>query len=206
MNFCVNVLDIQRPPDIGTAIIFGMATRDSLLPEAACAFLRHAYNQFYHDFANVDIKDAAFHWPLTFRDALHSFRNAVLLYAMKIKVLFNTRYYSTLEGIVPREARERFPSLVDIDIEGNFVLTTPFQQAIDDATTDAETHINSLHAPTAMNQPALAVAALSPRKAHPGGAFGRYPGVGEGRPPPRTRGGGSNTADRSQVGPRPFMT
>ena len=63
-----------RPLNIGTAIIFGMATRDSLLPEAARAFLRHAYNQFYHDFANVDIKDAAFHWPLTFRDALHSFR------------------------------------------------------------------------------------------------------------------------------------
>eukprot|EP00966_Prymnesium_polylepis_P017981 415076-Prymnesium_polylepis.1 len=33
-----------------------------LLPEPVRAFLRHAYNGFYHDFSDVDVKDAEFHW------------------------------------------------------------------------------------------------------------------------------------------------
>ena len=36
------------------AIIFNQEKEDKMLPEAACAFIRHAFNIFYHDFANVE--------------------------------------------------------------------------------------------------------------------------------------------------------
>ena len=147
MSFCVTVLKADRTSNIGTAIIFGLATQTTLLPEDSRAFLRHAFNQFYHDFANVDMKGTAFHWPCTFRDALLSYRDAVYRYGKRTQILFNTRYYSTLEGVVPLSARTRFPSLIDIGTEGDFSLTAAFQKAIDTAVAEADTYLQSLHAP-----------------------------------------------------------
>ena len=57
------------------------------MPESARAFLRHAFNQFYHDFANVDVKGGQFFWEVTYREALLSFRNATLRYAVRLKRL-----------------------------------------------------------------------------------------------------------------------
>ena len=98
----------------------GMASRTELLPEEARALLRHAYNHFYHDFANVDLKNKAFHWELTYANALQSFRNAVYRYGMHFKILFNTRMHSTLQGAAPQEARDKYPNLIDIELEGEF--------------------------------------------------------------------------------------
>jgi hypothetical protein len=48
-----------------------------MLPIAACgcAFIRHTFNCFYHDFANVD-KGHAFVRERIYYDALISFRSA----------------------------------------------------------------------------------------------------------------------------------
>ena len=50
--------DVLKAPDMTTsierAIIFNQANPRDMLPAAACAFIRHAFNCFYHDFANVD--------------------------------------------------------------------------------------------------------------------------------------------------------
>ena len=55
VRFCVDTLGADTPNKLTDAIIFNMASPEKLLPEACCAFLRHAYNQFYHDFSNVDL-------------------------------------------------------------------------------------------------------------------------------------------------------
>ena len=111
---------------------------NKLLPEAARAFLRHAYNCFYHDFANVDLKDLKFIWQITFAHATRSFQDAVLRYGMRLRILFNTRMCSTLQGVAPPEARKRYPKLIDIGPEGDFSLTNTFRQAVELAQQNAD--------------------------------------------------------------------
>ena len=50
------MLQSPIPGDTHEAIIFGTKSRTELLPEDTRAFLRHVYNHYYHDFANVEIK------------------------------------------------------------------------------------------------------------------------------------------------------
>ena len=134
-QFCSKVLGVQdHALNKRYSIIFGVASNNKdLLPEPVRAFLRHAYNCFYHDFSNVDVKDAEFHWQTTYCNAVESFRNAVLRYGMRLKKLYTTRKYSTLQGIAPEEARDRYPQLITMDTESNFSLTGGFKQAIAEA-------------------------------------------------------------------------
>ena len=114
-------------------IIFGLRDRKTLLSEPSRAFLRHAYNQFYHDFSNVDLKAGALTPEATLSYALKSFRSAVLRHGMHFRILHNSRFYSTLPAIAPREARERYPQLISIDESGSFVLAPALTQAVDQA-------------------------------------------------------------------------
>jgi hypothetical protein len=50
ISFCVDTLGADTPTKLPEAIIFNVVSPEQLLPEDCCAFLRHAYNQFYHDF------------------------------------------------------------------------------------------------------------------------------------------------------------
>ena len=52
---------------------------------------------------------------------------------MRLKILYTTRKYSTLQGIAPEEARDRYPQLITMDPESNFSLTGGFKQAIAEA-------------------------------------------------------------------------
>jgi len=134
--FCKNVLGISAHQDTREAIMFGTCSiTGKLLPDTARAFLRHAFNCFYHDFANVDVKEAKFHWQMTYCDAVESFRNAVHRYGMRLKILYNTRHHSTLNGIAPKEARERYPNLITIGEFGDATLTSGFKRAIVEAHT-----------------------------------------------------------------------
>ena len=107
IRFCTDVLGAPTPTHTHEAIIFGMAGGTKLLPEDARAFLRHVYNHYYHDFANVEIKDIAFHPITTFDRAIRSFRDAGYRYGMKMKIMYASRKYTTLKGTAPKEARER---------------------------------------------------------------------------------------------------
>ena len=131
--FCVQVLGVKRPANIRNAVIFGIDGPTTLLPEEARAFLRHAYNRFYHDFANVDVKLVPFHPVVTYAHALRSFRDAVYRYGMQLRVLYNTRRYSTLEGTAPEEARKRYPRLITIGAEGGFALSDALSNTVDQA-------------------------------------------------------------------------
>ena len=64
---------------------------------------------------------------------MESFRNAVLRYGRRLKILYNTRKYSTLQGKAPEEARERYPQLITIDESSNASLTGEFTRAITEA-------------------------------------------------------------------------
>ena len=139
-DFCDTVLETNITDKLEHAIIFGKATATTLLPEPVRAFLRHAYNQFYHDFANVDIQGTIFTWQATFLSALRSFKRAILRYVGGIARLYATRMYSTLTEVVPQEARERFPQLVDIGTEGDYALTDAFQSALTDAEAELTAH------------------------------------------------------------------
>ena len=121
-----------------TLIIFGLqnVNKQKMFCTAALAFLRHAYECFYHDFANVDLQGSAFYWQLTFSRALKSFRNAVLRYGMQHRILFNTRHFTNLVDTAPQEACERFASVIDIGEGGDFAL----QPVLVDAVVDAEQH------------------------------------------------------------------
>eukprot|EP00966_Prymnesium_polylepis_P263687 6091209-Prymnesium_polylepis.1 len=43
-RFCIDTLGADPPTKLPEAIIFNVVSPEQLLPEACCAFLRHAYN------------------------------------------------------------------------------------------------------------------------------------------------------------------
>ena len=133
LEFCRDVLGA---PDMSTsierAIIFNQANPKEMLPAAACAFIRHAFNCFYHDFANVD-KGHAFTRERVYYDALISFRSAVLRHAHRIRLLYVHRVRTSLPETVSEEDREKFECVVTISPTGKSTLNTTFTAAIDAA-------------------------------------------------------------------------
>ena len=106
-----------------------------MLPEAACAFIRHAFNIFYHDFANVD-KGFAFRWQRIYYRALTSFRSAVRRYGGKIRLQYTHRLHTSLTEVVSEDNRKKFASVISIDQQGNSTLNDSFTAAIDQAYSD----------------------------------------------------------------------
>ena len=103
-----------------------------MLPTATCAFIRHAFNCFYHDFANVD-KGYAFTWQRVYHDSLISFRSAVLRHGERMRRLHAHRAYTSLPGTVSQEDREKFENVIHIDQSGKSTLNPNFTTAIDAA-------------------------------------------------------------------------
>ena len=56
LKFCHEILGAPADTVTGIerAIIFNQDKKKDMLPETTCAFIRHAFNLFYHDFANVE--------------------------------------------------------------------------------------------------------------------------------------------------------
>ena len=98
----------------------------------ACAFIRHAFNCFYHDFANVD-KGHAFVRERVYYDALIAFRSAVLRHAHHMRLLYVHRVRTSLPETVSEEDRETFECVVIISPTGKATLSTTFTAAIDAA-------------------------------------------------------------------------
>ena len=117
------------------AIIFNQENEDKMLPEAACALtIRHAFNIFYHDFANVD-KGHTFIWQKVYYRALKSFRRAAMRYAAKIRLQHTHRIYTDLTAEVSEESRKRFEQIIEIDTTGVSGLMPDFKDAITAALT-----------------------------------------------------------------------
>eukprot|EP00966_Prymnesium_polylepis_P296615 6852575-Prymnesium_polylepis.1 len=148
IGFCETVLGYDRPRKIPEAIIFRLQNKaeGKLFGEDALALLRHTYGQFYHDFANVDLKGASFHAQLTFSRTLKSFHNAVLRYGMQHRLMYKNIYMTNLVDTAPEEARERFPKLKTIEHGGVFTLEPPFVAAVEAEERETENYFATNHA------------------------------------------------------------
>ena len=133
--FCRDTLDApDMTRQVERAIIFNQEKEDKMLPEAACAFIRHAFNIFYHDFANVD-KGHIFVWQKVYYRALTSFRRAAMRYAGKIRLQHTHRIYTDLTAEVSEESKRKFEQIIEIDTTGVSGLTSDFKDAITAALT-----------------------------------------------------------------------
>ena len=108
LKFCHEVLEAPDMVDkLERAIISNQDQKKDMLPEAACAFIRHAFNAFYHDFANVE-KGHILIWQKVYYRALTSFRRAATRYAGKIRIQHTHRIYTDLTAEVSEESRKKF--------------------------------------------------------------------------------------------------
>ena len=106
LKFCHKILEAPDMTDRPErAIIFNQDKDRNMLPEAACAFIRHAFNIFYHDFANVE-KGHIFVWQKVYYRALTAFRRAAMRYAGKIRLQHAHRIYPDLTAEVSEESRK----------------------------------------------------------------------------------------------------
>ena len=92
-RFLEQVLGVEVIIHLDRLIIFN-CIRDKVVSIEACAFIRHAFNHFYRDFALVDTLGAKFVWQYTFERAIHGFRNAVLAYGQSIKTFIANRTFT----------------------------------------------------------------------------------------------------------------
>ena len=146
-KFCSRVLNAPTPGDRERAIIFNQWTAATLGPTMACAFIRHAYGNMYHDFslADPDTQGRDFNWVFTFAKTLRRFRSAVNRYGESIRRFHISRRYSALTeqdwdpsrgrqrvDKVSEETRTQFAALLTISRDDHsFSLTQAFTDAID---------------------------------------------------------------------------
>ena len=132
-NFLTNVLGTPQEKFIDRLIIFNTARGAVISPEA-CAFVRHAFNGFYKDFAMVDTHHKPFDWRKTFNGAMFSYQRAVFAWAESIKVFTTHRRYTRQTRQVPEDTLHRFPKLVTFTGNGlAYHLTSEFKKAVHDA-------------------------------------------------------------------------
>ena len=139
VRFLRTVLGLPDIRRIDHLIIFN-AIGGKVIPTEACAFVRHAFNAFYRDFAMVDTHNKVFVWEQTFNKTMINFRNAVLAWAESIKIFTTRRMYTKLKQQVPKETLTQFPKLITFADRGfAYSLTDNFKKAIDDAEEAAKT-------------------------------------------------------------------
>ena len=136
LRFCHEILGAPTDTVTGVerAIIFNQDKKKDMLPEAACAFIRHAFNAFYHDFANVE-KGHIFIWQKVYYRALTSFRRAATRYAGKIRLQHTHRIYTDLTAEVSEESRKKLEQIIEIDTTGVSGLMPDFKDTITAALT-----------------------------------------------------------------------
>ena len=143
-HFITKVIGDPDPFFRDRAIILNMWTRTEMGSEAACAFIRHAYGCYYRDITLVDPLDKPFVPVLTFNRAVTNFANAVRRYGQNIKRFHARRKYTKKQSELPREAVEKFNTLLTIrPSDYNFDLTPQLKDAIRKADTDAAAYVES---------------------------------------------------------------
>ena len=137
LRFITTILKCPMPRDLKLAIAFGQwkppSDPDPLGPEEARAFLRHAFNHFYHDFANVDLKSSAFTWQSTYLATLHSFREAARRRGQSFKILFASRLHTALPNTPPQEELHAFPTVLTCHVGGTFLINPAIDAEIESA-------------------------------------------------------------------------
>ena len=145
ITFTNSILKAPRPNDPRLAITFGQWRRSDdpnpLEPEDARAFLRHAFNHFYHDFANVEMKKNPFVWQSAYLRTLLSFREAIRRRGYSFTVLYANRIHTQLPTTPPVEERELLPNCMKCSPDGTFTVNP----AIDAEIERAKAAVNARH-------------------------------------------------------------
>ena len=131
-SFLYTVLNTPHEQYTHKIIILNIS-RGKLISTEACAFVRHALNHFYRTFAMVDTHGATFVWKRIFNNTMMGFRNAVLTWALTLRIFRAIRHYSSREQLVAQSTIEQFPTLVTFDNNYAFAITPNFRTAIDNA-------------------------------------------------------------------------
>ena len=114
-------------------------SRGNLISTEARAFIRHAFNAFYRDFAMVDTHNKPFNWKKTFKRAMTTYRQAILRWATSIRIFRAWRQNTSRTKNVPLETLRLFPTLVTFNNNYGFTLTATLRAAIKYAETAAAT-------------------------------------------------------------------
>jgi len=137
LKFTTRILQAPAPHNAHLAIAFGQwnhpQSADPLGPEDARAFLRHAFNHFYHDFANVDLKNSTFVWQETYLAALYSFREAAQRRGQSFKMLYANRKNTDLPSSPPQEELDAFPNVLSCRQGGEFQINPAIDAEIQKA-------------------------------------------------------------------------
>ena len=133
IQFLRTVLGTGQVVSIERLIILN-TIRSAVVSTEACAFIRHAFNTFYRDFAMVDTHHKPFDWQKTFNRAMLSYQSAVHAWAESIKIFTTHRRYTKQTRQVPEDTLHRFPKLVTFTGNGlAYHLTSEFKKAVHDA-------------------------------------------------------------------------
>ena len=131
------------------AISFGQWRRSDdpnpLGPEDARAFLRHAFNHFYHDFANVELKKIPFIWQSTYLRSLLSLREAIRRRGHTFTVLYANRMHTQLPTTAPEEERDLLPNCMKCMPDGTFTINPAIDAEIDRAKAAVSAHHPAQH-------------------------------------------------------------
>ena len=138
MTFLYHVLKVPNEIYVATLIILNIS-RGKLISTEARAFIRHAFNAFYRDFAMVDTHKKPFNWKKTFKHAMTTYRQAILRWATSIRIFRAWRQNTSRTKHVPLETLRQFPTLVTFNNNYAFTLTANFRAAISYAESTAAT-------------------------------------------------------------------
>ena len=133
-NACLSFIkDVLQPEEAilipERAIIFGQATRKTLLPMQARALLRHGWQNLYRHFTLIETRNQYLSWRHVYFDTLRSFRSAVLRVKHTITVQ-NTSVKHGKRPIRPPPQESITPLLV-LDSDNNpHQLSSAFTQAL----------------------------------------------------------------------------
>ena len=138
MTFLYHVLKVPKEFYIPKLIILNIS-RGKLINTEARAFIRHAFNAFYRDFAMVDTHSKPFNWQKTFKHAMTTYRQAILRWATSIRIFRAWRQNTSRTKHVPLETLRQFPTLVTFNNNYAFTLTAGVRAEIAKAETAAKT-------------------------------------------------------------------
>jgi len=128
-EFWSNIFDflgkagVPPPESRAEAIVFNLWTDDKLGPVLARAIVRHAYRQMYTRFAKVDTCGCEFCCIEATIATLESVRRALVRRAVRVKSLHAARLHTGKPDRIPKEAAEKFASLINMSPCGDYGLT-----------------------------------------------------------------------------------
>ena len=99
--------------------------------------LRHVFNHFYHDFANVDLKGSAFVWQHVYLSALITFREAARRRSHAFKRLYASRMFTALPGVPPEEELKAFPMVLQLSAGSSLQVNPAIDAEIEQARAEA---------------------------------------------------------------------